>query len=81
MDLRDQKLPEKRSATGTVAVGASGVGSGAITIWVWNSILVPRTGLPEIPAEIAALIAPLLVAAAGWLWAWAPQPPKKDDVV
>lgn len=60
---------------GTVEVGAGGIGSGAITIWIWNQILVPRTGLPEIPAEIAALVAPLLVALGVWLWRWMPVPP------
>lgn len=49
------------------AATSSGAGLALILIWLWNGILAPRSGLPEMPAEVAGAIT-LLVADLFRLW-------------
>lgn len=61
-----------------VTMGATGLGSGFLFVWLWNSILVPRWGFPEITAEIGAAITAVLVKVADYFGQWLPEGPRKE---
>lgn len=44
----------------------AGLGTGALTLWIYG-ILAARYGLPEMPPEIAAIIAGLMLEVADWI--------------
>lgn len=61
-----------------VNVGATGLGSGFLFVWLWNSILVTRYGFPEITAEIGAAITAVLVKVADYFGQWLPNGPNRE---
>jgi hypothetical protein len=50
-------------ATGGGSI-ASGIGTGVILTWFWNAYAVTRWGQPEMPGEVAAVIAGAVIAGA-----------------
>lgn len=40
----------------SLAATSAGAGSSGLTIWIWNAIIAPRSGLPEMPAEVAGVL-------------------------
>lgn len=62
-----------------VTMGATGLGSGFLLVWFWNSILLPKYGFPEITGEVGAAIAPVLVAVANYFGQWLPKGPKAKE--
>ena len=69
--MRDRRGPDGELG-GTAAGGGvktAGLGTGALTLWVYG-ILAERYGLPVMPPEIAAIIAGLLMEGADLVKTW-----------
>jgi hypothetical protein len=69
--VRHGRLPgaELGGAAAGAGVKTAGLGTGALTLWVYG-ILAGRYGLPVMPPEIAAIIAGLLMEGADVVKAW-----------
>lgn len=54
----EEKMQVK--AVPMAGVPVAGLGSGALTMWVWEAFLVPFLGFPSIPSHIAAMLGGIL---------------------
>jgi hypothetical protein len=63
---RPVAVPVERRAAPATGGGsiASGIGTGVILTWFWNAYAVTRWGQPEMPGEVAAVIAGAVIAGA-----------------
>ncbi len=50
-----KSVPEETGARNSSSTSA-GVGAGLVIIWLWNSLLAHRFGLPEMPAEVGGVL-------------------------